>query len=97
MRVLCHPSVKVRLFEPLDTFGNCRDCATGDLSVKTVVKAFLEVGLDVLLVLHHLHVLVHLLVRGEDDGLALSIELRSTSATEDLLHVEHSHVFVGTS
>ena len=49
---------------------------------------------NVLLVLHHLHVLVHLLKRSQDDGFALFIELWTASSTEDLLHIEHAHVFV---
>jgi len=53
-------------------------------------------GLNRLLVLHHLHVVVHLLVRSQDDGLTFFIVLGSTGTTEDLLNIEHSDIFVGT-
>ena len=97
MRVFQQSLIEVRLFEPLDSLTQCGDRASSDLGVDAVVEAFVEVTLDVLLVLHHLYVFIHLLVRGQDYSFAFFVELRSTSSTEDLLNIKHSNVFVGTS
>ena len=96
MRILDHALVIVRLLEPLNTFADCRDRATGYLSVETIVKALVQVTLNVLLVLHHLNVVIHLFEWRQNDGFTFLVELWTASSTKDLLHVKHAHVFVGT-
>jgi len=93
--VLRESLVEVGLFEPLNTFRNGADGACGDLCVDAVHKTLVKVTFYCLLVLEHLYIVVHLLERCENDGLAFFVELRTASTTEDLLDVENAKIFVG--
>lgn len=53
-------------------------------------------GFNVLLVLHHFYIFVHLLKRCKNDCFALFVVLRTTCTTEDLLHVKNTNIFVCT-
>jgi len=78
----------------LHALGHGRDGSSRDLCVDAVVQAIDQVALDGLLIGHHAHVLVDLLVLGDDESLTLAVELRTPGSAEDLLHIEDSNVLV---
>ena len=53
-------------------------------------------ALDVLLVLHHFDVIIHLFEWGQYDGFSFSVELRSARSSEDLLHIKHANISICT-
>lgn len=94
VRILHQSLVKVRFLEPLHTLRKRSDSSSGDLGVDAVVEAFVQVALDVLLVLHHFDVVIHLFKWGQYDGLSFVVELWSASSSKDLLHVKHANVSI---
>ena len=97
MRIFYHALVVIRLFQPLYALTDSSDSATCDLSIQAVVKAFVQVTLDVLFVLHHFDILVHLLEGSQNNSLSFCIELWTASSTKDLLNIKNANVFVCTS
>ena len=52
---------------------------------------------NLLFVLHHFDVFVHLLEGSQNDGLTFFIVLGATRSTKDLLDIENANIFVPTS
>jgi hypothetical protein len=94
--VLEHSSIVEGLFEPLDTLSDRCDLARGDLCVDAVCETLFEVTLHLFFILHHADIVVHLLGWGQNNRLALVVELGTTGTTKDLLHVEDADILVST-
>ena len=95
-RVFAESLEEERFFEPLYAFRDGANRPRRNFCVDAVVQALVQMAFDRLLVLHHLDVVVHLLEQREVDRFAVRVVLGTTCATEDLLHVEHAHIFVGS-
>ena len=92
--VLNQSSVVIRLFEPVDSISQSAYCSTWYLSVYTVWQALYQLALYFLFVTHHLDILIHLFDQSQYDSLSLSVILRSTCSSEDLLYIKDANILV---
>jgi len=89
---LNHSLVVIGLLHPLNSliYGCDRTCR--NLSINRLRQSPIQITLNRLLILHHFHIFVHFLMLCQNDSFSLSIILRSTSTTEDLLHIENTNI-----